>query len=174
MSGEEYIVCSSEICVCLCVGQITQAESLLVMGLDGPSSIPGVGKVKIFLHSFVSKLVVGSTQPPIKWVPWAFFLESWLGSQYEDRFIHIPRGSSWPMGQLYLYHRDVTYVIIKCFQFFNVILQHYILIMGHVAQAARDLSTCSTAQVWSRMSEGVEIFFTPSYPDCSWDPPSLL
>ena len=35
-------------------------------GLDGPGSIPGVGEVEIFLHSFVSRLVLGSTQPPIK------------------------------------------------------------------------------------------------------------
>ena len=31
-------------------------------GLNGPGSIPGVGGV----HSFVSRLVLGSTQPPIK------------------------------------------------------------------------------------------------------------
>ena len=35
-------------------------------GLDGPSSIPGVGGVEIFLHSFVSRLALGSTEPPIK------------------------------------------------------------------------------------------------------------
>ena len=35
-------------------------------GLDGPGSILGVGGVEIFLHSFVSRLVLGSTQPPIK------------------------------------------------------------------------------------------------------------
>ena len=35
-------------------------------GLDGPGSIPGVGGVEIFLHSFVSRLTLGSTQPPIK------------------------------------------------------------------------------------------------------------
>ena len=34
-------------------------------GLDGPGSIHGVGGVEIFLHS-VSRLVLGSTQPPIK------------------------------------------------------------------------------------------------------------
>ena len=38
----------------------------LCYGLDGPGSIPGVGGVEIFLHSFVSRLVLGSTQPPIK------------------------------------------------------------------------------------------------------------
>ena len=41
-------------------------------GLDGPGSIPGVGGVEIFLHSFGSRLVLGSTQPPIKWVPGNF------------------------------------------------------------------------------------------------------
>ena len=35
-------------------------------GLDGPGSIPGVGGVQIFLHSFVSRLALRSTQPPIK------------------------------------------------------------------------------------------------------------
>ena len=33
---------------------------------DGPGSIPGVGVVEIFLHSFMSRLALGSTQPPIK------------------------------------------------------------------------------------------------------------
>ena len=37
-------------------------------GLDGP----GVGGMEIFLHSFVSRLALGSTQPPIKWVPGNF------------------------------------------------------------------------------------------------------
>ena len=41
-------------------------------GLDGPGSIPGVGGVEISLRSFVSRLVLRSTQPPIKWVPGAF------------------------------------------------------------------------------------------------------
>ena len=41
-------------------------------GLDGLGSIPSVGGVEIFLRSFVSRLVLRSTQPPIKWVPWAF------------------------------------------------------------------------------------------------------
>ena len=40
--------------------------------LDGPGSIPVVGGVQIFVHSFVSRLVLGSTQLPIKWVPGAF------------------------------------------------------------------------------------------------------
>ena len=35
-------------------------------GLDGPGSIPGVGGVEIFLRSFVSRLVLRSTQPAIK------------------------------------------------------------------------------------------------------------
>ena len=35
-------------------------------GLDGPGLIPGVGGVEIFLHCFVSRLALGSTQPPIK------------------------------------------------------------------------------------------------------------
>ena len=35
-------------------------------GLEGPGSILGVGGVLIFLHTFVSRLVLGSTQAPIK------------------------------------------------------------------------------------------------------------
>ena len=34
-------------------------------GLDGPGSIPGVGGVEIFLRSFVSRLVLRSTQPSV-------------------------------------------------------------------------------------------------------------
>ena len=39
---------------------------MLGYGLDGPGSISGVGEVEIFLYSFVSRLALGSTQPPIK------------------------------------------------------------------------------------------------------------
>ena len=35
-------------------------------GLDGPGSIQSVGGVEIYLRSFMSRLVLGSTQPPIK------------------------------------------------------------------------------------------------------------
>ena len=35
-------------------------------GLDDPGSIPAGGDVEIFLHSFEPKLILGSTQPPIK------------------------------------------------------------------------------------------------------------
>ena len=35
-------------------------------GLDGLCSILGVGGVENFLHSFMSRLALGSTQPPIK------------------------------------------------------------------------------------------------------------
>ena len=34
-------------------------------GLDNPGSITSAGGVEIFLHSFVSRLALGSTQPPI-------------------------------------------------------------------------------------------------------------
>ena len=37
--------------------------------MDIPGSIPGVEWVEIFLHSFVSRLVLGSSQPPIRCVP---------------------------------------------------------------------------------------------------------
>ena len=35
-------------------------------GLDGPGSILGVGVVEIFLHSCMSRLVLGSIEPCIK------------------------------------------------------------------------------------------------------------
>ena len=35
-------------------------------GLDSPGLIPGVKGVEIFLHSLVFRLLLGSTQPPIK------------------------------------------------------------------------------------------------------------
>ena len=37
-------------------------------GLDGPDSIPTIGGLEIFLHSFVSRLALGSTQSPVKLV----------------------------------------------------------------------------------------------------------
>ena len=40
--------------------------------VDGPGLIPGVGGLEIFLRSFVPRLVLESTQPPIKSVPGAF------------------------------------------------------------------------------------------------------
>ena len=47
-------------------GPGSSSGKVLGYGLDGPGLIPGVGGVEIFLHSFVSRLVLGSTQPPIK------------------------------------------------------------------------------------------------------------
>ena len=41
-------------------------SNYLDYGLGGSGFIPGVGSFDIFLHSFVPKLVLGSTQPPIK------------------------------------------------------------------------------------------------------------
>ena len=41
-------------------------ELALGQRLDGPGSIPCVRGVEIFLHTFMSRLVLGSTQPPIK------------------------------------------------------------------------------------------------------------
>ena len=42
------------------------SSKALGYGLDGAGSFPGVGGVEIFLDSFVSMFVLGSTQPPIK------------------------------------------------------------------------------------------------------------
>ena len=47
-------------------GAGSSSSKALGYGLDGPGSIPGVGGVEIFLRSFVSRLVLESTQPPIK------------------------------------------------------------------------------------------------------------
>ena len=88
---------------------------------------PGVGGVEIFLHSFVSRLALGSTQPPIKWVPGDFSSVKAAehrtshptsslcrGCVYVDPCIHIPHGSSWPvMGIQYLY---LTCVLRDMFQ----------------------------------------------------------
>ena len=53
-------------------GPVSSSGKMLDYGLDSQSSTPGVRGVEIFLHSFVSRLVLGSTQPPMKWVPGAF------------------------------------------------------------------------------------------------------
>ena len=54
-------------------------------------------------------------------------------------------------------------------------IQVIVFLKGHVAQAARRLARGSTARIRSRVSEGEgRFFFTPSYPDCSLGPLSLL
>ena len=45
------------------------SDKALDYGLDGRGSIPDLGGLGIFLHSFVSRLVMGTAQPPIKCVP---------------------------------------------------------------------------------------------------------
>ena len=47
-------------------GPGSSSGKTLGYGLDGPGSILGVGGVEIFLRSFVSRLVLRSTQSPIK------------------------------------------------------------------------------------------------------------
>ena len=74
----------------------------------GSGSIPSVGGMAIFPHSFVARLVFGSTQHPIKWVSGispgikaakrktshrTSFKCS--GCEYLDTCIHIPHGPSW-------------------------------------------------------------------------------
>ena len=54
------------------MGQVSQAARRLATELDGPGPIPSVGEVEIFLRSFMSTLILGSTQPPIKLVPGDF------------------------------------------------------------------------------------------------------
>ena len=48
------------------IGSGRSSSKALGYGLYGPGSIPGVGGMEIFLCSFVSRLVLRSTQPPIK------------------------------------------------------------------------------------------------------------
>ena len=48
------------------IGPGSSSDKALGYGLDGPGSSPGVGGVENFLRSFVSRLVLTSTQPPIK------------------------------------------------------------------------------------------------------------
>jgi hypothetical protein len=69
-------------CVCVCVwrgGFITTfVKGLNILGvgvamgyvLDGLGSLPGSSR---FISSTASRLTVGSTQPPIQWVPEALF-----------------------------------------------------------------------------------------------------
>ena len=47
-------------------GPGSSSGKALGYGLDSPGSILGVGGVEIFLRSFVSRLALRSTQPPIK------------------------------------------------------------------------------------------------------------
>ena len=52
--------------ICIYNGPGGSSGKALGYGLDGPGLIPGVGGVEILLDSFVSRLILGSTQPPIK------------------------------------------------------------------------------------------------------------
>ena len=57
---------SDVLTTCKQVVLVAQAARRLATVLDGPGSITGVGGgVEIFLHSFVSRLALGCTQPPI-------------------------------------------------------------------------------------------------------------
>ena len=99
------------ICV---VGQVAQAAKKLGYGLDGPSSISGVGGVEIFfsllrvqtgrgVHSSFYKMSTGSS-PVGQWRS-----SVGIATGYADPCIHIPLGSSWPvMGYLYLLYICVT------------------------------------------------------------------
>ena len=49
--------------------QCNSSDKALGNELNGPGSFPSDGGVEIFLHFIVSRLVLGSTQPPVKWVP---------------------------------------------------------------------------------------------------------
>ena len=51
------------------MGLGSSSGKALRYGLDGLNCIPDGRWVKTFLYFFVSRLVLGSTQPPIKWVP---------------------------------------------------------------------------------------------------------
>ena len=45
-------------------GSGSSRTKTLGYGLDCPGSISGIGRVEIFIHPFVSRLVMGSTQSP--------------------------------------------------------------------------------------------------------------
>ena len=90
---------------CFLRGSCGWSGKALSYGVDGPGSIPGVGGGGDSLHSFVSRLLLGSTQPPIKWVLGVNMVKcrashptSWRrGCEYVDPCIHMPRGPSWPV-----------------------------------------------------------------------------
>ena len=74
-------------------------------GLDGP----GVQEVEIFLHSFVSTLVLGSTQQGISLGVKAAECRTshptspqYRGCEYMNPCIYIPRGRSWPVMGIHL------------------------------------------------------------------------
>ena len=52
--------------VLILYGSGDSSGEALGYGLDGPGSIPGVGEGGDFLHSLMSRLVLGSTQRHIK------------------------------------------------------------------------------------------------------------
>ena len=64
--------------------------------LDGQVSIPDGGGVHFF-HYFRSRLVLESTQLPVKWVPGVKMVKRRAshGCEYVDPCIHIPLGPSW-------------------------------------------------------------------------------
>ena len=64
--GNLHIKWSLSVCRPIIGGPGGSSGKALGCGLDDPGSIPGVGGVEIFLHSFVSRLALGFTQPPIK------------------------------------------------------------------------------------------------------------
>ena len=91
------------------------SDKALDNGLDGPGSIPDVGRVEIFLHCFSSRLFLRTTQPLIKWVQGAFLgvktaerrtshpISSYCRDcVYVDPCTHIPLGPSWPAIEVYL------------------------------------------------------------------------
>ena len=60
-----YIYIYIYMCVCVCVCVLCRiARSATDYGLDGPRSNPGVDEI---LRP--SRPALGSTQPPVKWVP---------------------------------------------------------------------------------------------------------
>ena len=64
-------------CITLKSGQVRSSSGkALGYGLDGP----GVGGVEIFLRSFVSRLVLGSTQSPIKMSTGSFMSPGAIGA----------------------------------------------------------------------------------------------
>ena len=97
---------------------------MLGEGLGGPGSISGVGEMEIFLDSFLSRLILGSIQPPVKLVLGVKMAKcrarhptsSWCcDCEYVDIYIHMLHGLSWPVMRITLpfYNSRISWILVK-------------------------------------------------------------
>ena len=72
----------------------------------------GCRRGRNFLHFFVSRLILGSIQHSVKWVPTVKTTDRWVnhltsykccGSEYLDPWIHIPCEPSWLRGDTFTF-----------------------------------------------------------------------